>query len=151
MNLPAIDYIPHDAGMALIENISDIAEGYIECSVKTASSYLFRDENDKIPSWTGIEYMAQTIAAYAGWMDRKDGKPVSVGFLLGSRNLTLQTDFFEDETIYIQANLIFRNEELGSFKCLILSEDKKSILAEAVVNVFQPENIDQFIKETNTK
>ena len=151
MNTAALEYIPHDGSMALIENITDIADSYIECSVKTSSSKAFRDENMQIPSWIGIEYMAQTIAAYAGWMDKKEGKPVSVGFLLGCRNLALQTDFFTDETIYIQAKLVFRNEELGSFKCVILSEDKQSILAEAVVNVFQPENIDQFIKVTNIK
>ncbi|MCM8527805.1 MAG: hypothetical protein NE327_14890 [Lentisphaeraceae bacterium] len=151
MNTPAIDYIPHDGSMALIDTITEVSEGYIECSVKTSGSHSFRDDNDRIPSWIGIEYMAQSIAAYAGWVDRENGKGVSVGFLLGSRNLVLHTDFFSDETIYIQASLVFRNEELGSFKCVILSQNKETVLAEAVVNVFQPQNIDQFIKEMNTK
>lgn len=148
MNTPAIDYIPHDGSMALIDRITEISEGYIECSVKTSDSKAFRDTQNRIPSWIGIELMAQSIGAYAGWTDKQEGKPVKVGFLLGSRKLTLHTDFFEDETIYIQARLVFRNEELGSFKCAILSENKKNILAEATVNVFQPDSIDQFLEDT---
>lgn len=151
MNIPAIDYIPHDGSMALIDKITEISEGHIECSVKTSKSKPFRDSKNRIPSWIGIEYMAQSIGAYAGWTDKLEGKPVKVGFLLGSRKLTLHTDFFEDETIYIQAQLVFRNEELGSFKCAILSEDKQSLLAEATVNVFQPDNIDNFLEEAENK
>ena len=46
MNTPAIDYIPHNGSMALIDTISDVSEGYIECSVKTLNSHSFRDEKD---------------------------------------------------------------------------------------------------------
>ena len=149
MNLPAVEYIPHDGSMALIDEIIEVQENSILCSVKPKSSYAFRDSENRIPSWIGIEYMAQTIGAYAGTKAKKKGEEVKVGFLLGSRKLTLHTDFFADETIYIQAELVFQNEELGSFKCSILGHDKQTILAEAAVNVFQPEDIDQFLKENN--
>ena len=151
MNIPAIDFIPHNGKLALVDKITEISEGYIECSVKTSDSLPFRDEQNRIPSWIGIEYMAQSIGAYAGWTDSQEGKPVKVGFLLGSRKMTLHTDFFVDETIYIQARLVFRNEELGSFKCSILSENKQSVLAEATVNVFQPDSIDKFLEEADKK
>jgi len=151
MNTPVIDYIPHSGTLALINEITDTGENWIECSVKPQNSYLFRTPDDKVPSWIGIEYMAQTIAAFAGWNDSQKGLPVKIGFLLGSRKVTLHTDFFEDDVIYIRAELVFKDDELGSFKCSIFSTDRTTLLAEATVNVFQPRNIDQFIQEVKNK
>ena len=151
MNTPALEYIPHSGTLALINEITETGEGWIECSVKPQDAWLFRTQENKIPSWIGIEYMAQTIAAFAGWNDSQRGLPVKVGFLLGSRKVALHTDFFENDIIYTRAELVFKDDELGSFKCSISSEDRTTLLAEATVNVFQPRNIDQFIKEVKTK
>ena len=151
MRTPALEYIPHDGSMALIEEIIEVRENFISCSVSTKKSSAFRDTDNKIPAWIGIEYMAQTIGAYGGWTAKQRGDEVKVGFLLGSRKLTLHTDFFEDETIYIDAELVFQNEELGSFKCSIHGHDRKTLLAEATVNVFQPEDIEGFLEEKNQK
>ena len=147
----AIDYIPHDGKMALIDEIIETGESYVICTVKPEKSSHFSDSEGRIPSWLGIEYMAQTIAAYAGWKDKQKGDEIQAGFLLGSRKLTLHTDFFEDKTIYIRADLVFQNDELGSFKCSITDGDNRKFLAEANVNVFQPEDFRKFIEENNSK
>lgn len=147
MNIAAIEYIPHDGSMALIDRILEVKEGFVTCSASPQKAAPFRNSSNKIPSWIGIELMAQTIGAYVGCTGKQRGEEVKVGFLLGTRKLTLHTDFFEDETIYIQAELVFQNKELGSFKCAIFGEDRKTLLAEAAVNVFQPGDIDRFLEE----
>lgn len=147
MNEPAIDYIPHSGSMALIDKIIDVGEDFIECSVRLDDSHLFSDSEGRIPAWISIEYMAQTIGAYAGWNDSKKGLPVKVGFLLGSRKLTLHRNYFDEPVLLVRAELVFRDEELGSFKCSIMSNDRDRILAEATVNVYQPHNIFEFVEE----
>ena len=147
MNQPAIDYIPHSGSMALIHEIIDAGDDYIECSVNVEDSSHFKDSDGRTPAWISIEYMAQTIGAYAGWNDSKKGLPVKVGFLLGSRKLTLHQHYFDEATLLVRAELVFRDQELGSFKCSIMSPDRDRILAEATVNVYQPHNIFEFVEE----
>jgi len=149
MNTKALEYIPHDGRMALIDEIVEVKENFITCSIIPQQASDFRNKLNQIPSWIGLEYMAQTIGAYAGWLAKLENRDIKVGFLLGSRKLVLHTDIFKDETIYSQAELVFQNEELGSFKCTILGADKKTLLAEATVNVFQPEDIERFLEEKN--
>ena len=81
---PLKQLLPHDHPMILIDNIVACREHGLTATVTIHERSPFV-ETDGVPSWIGIEYMGQAIAAYAGLRARRDGVPVRIGFLVGSR------------------------------------------------------------------
>ena len=99
-----------------------------------------------MPSWVGIEYMAQTVAAWAGWRARQKGEAVQIGFLLGSRRYETAQAFFTPGTrlrVSVHCELMGVNG-LGMFDCRIHTADEKE-LATARISVFEPDNGSAYI------
>ncbi len=140
--------VPHGHPMILIDTATSASDSQLTASVTICSDCLFFDSNlDGIPSWVGMEMMAQTIAAYAGYQNLKNGQPVKKGFLLGTRKYQCDVPvFLNHQTLVITAEKLYQEENgLGSFKCLI--ELNGDTIATANINVFSPEDIDQFISQ----
>ncbi|MBO6804791.1 MAG: hypothetical protein JJ893_16165 [Thalassospira sp.] len=102
---------------------------------------MFCITNKGVPSYVGIEYMAQTFAAYSGWR-AKNTDPVAtprIGYLLGSRKVTLSRNWFPVGcTLSVHINNIFEDGEMGVFDGEIrLGEE---ILVAARINVYQPKD-----------
>ena len=137
------ELVPHSGPMVLIDTISEYAERYI-CAEKTIKSDDMFLQDNQVPAWVAIEYMAQAIGAYAGIQARLAGEPVRVGLLLGTRRL--ETDFpafRAGEHIRIRAEEIHREDSgLCVFACVIESPQGK---ISANLNVFVPENFEQYL------
>lgn len=94
-----------------------------------------------MPSWVGIEYMAQTVAAWAGWRALQKGQAVQLGFLLGSRRYESVQAFFAPGT-HLQVSVrceLRGGNGLGMFECRITGSDGGA-LASARISVFEPED-----------
>ena len=63
MNIRSI--LPQSGYMVFLDEIKEIKQGEIICGVKISSNSPFV-ENGRLESYTYIEIMAQSIAAYAG-------------------------------------------------------------------------------------
>ena len=117
----------------------------MDAEVGIAEDSLFADKRG-VPSWVGIEYMAQAIAAYGGLLERNKGKEPKIGFLLGSRNYACDVDYFtigKNLSIRVTRELIADNG-LNVFACEL---DGDGLHAQAVVNVFQPDDVERFLEE----
>lgn len=135
--------IPHASPMVLIDSLvaHDTTSVIASLTIQKDSPFF---EINGVPSYISIEYMAQTIALWKGLSIDLTNEP-SIGFLLGTRKLVLNRAFFrEDETLLVYGELLCNVDQLGSFKCYIKSEDQ--IVAEAIVNVYQPENAIEFLR-----
>src|SRR5204863_4226908 len=88
--------------------------------VDVAPDSLFA-QADGVPAWVGIEYMAQTIAAWAGGRARRAGREPAVGFLLGSRRYQAHRPAFAcGQTVRICTRCEFIGDNgLGQFACRI--------------------------------
>ena len=78
-------------------------------------------QDEGMPAWVGLEYMAQTVAAWAGWQAVQAGQPVKLGFLLGTRKFDAQCAFFALGAvlhIHVRSELVGDNG-LGMFDCQI--------------------------------
>ncbi|MGO4305504.1 hypothetical protein AB4Z41_17695 [Cupriavidus sp. RAF12] len=109
------------------------------------ATQLFVDDAG-MPGWTGIEYMAQTIAAWAGVRDRAAGRKPGLGFLLGSRRYACDVAAFPVGsvlTIRTQVELIGDNG-LGMFACTLALDGHE--VARANVSVFQPADAQAFLQ-----
>ena len=91
--------------------------------------------------------MAQTIAAYAGALAKDKGNEVQIGFLIGTRKYKTYAPVFKNEqTLKVSVTKLYQEESgLSVFECQIHSDE--TCLAEAKINVFQPQDPMQFIRE----
>ncbi len=136
MSLPPVaELLPHGPPMILIDEVVEAAEGRIAARVTLRPGSMFV-EGDRVPAIVAIEYMAQTIGAYAGLRARATGHPPRIGFLLGTRELTLEVDAFAvGDELRIEARHVWGDERIGSFQCEVLRAGRT--LASALVNVYE--------------
>ncbi|MEL7448023.1 MAG: 3-hydroxydecanoyl-ACP dehydratase, partial [Pseudomonadota bacterium] len=74
-----------------------------------------------VPSWVGIEYMAQTVAVLAGSQASDEGDGAPLGYLLGTRRYTCETPWFTDGTVLRVRceEQLFDGNGLGVYACHI--------------------------------
>lgn len=142
------DLVPHSGKMSLLSRITGYGEGWLQSEVDITADSLFADDRG-VPAWIGLEYMAQTIAAYAGLQERKKGAAPKIGLLLGSRKYSSSTDYFaQGQTFRVRVELeMVADNGLNVFNCKL---EGNKILAEAVVNVFQPDDAEKFLQEATS-
>lgn len=138
--LPIENYVPHRDAMLLLDRLLSADSDSAVAEVTVPRGGLFQHDAG-MPSWVGIEYMAQTVAAWSGWNARHKGQAVKIGFLLGSRKYEAAQAFFAPGTrlvVSVHCDLMGDNG-LGMFDCRIHTEDEKE-LASARISVFEPED-----------
>ena len=138
--------LPHNHPMILIDDIVEmnIDEKNLVAKVIINEDKLFFDKTlNGVPYLTGIEFMAQTIGCYAYF--RAQRTEPKLGFLLGTRSYKSNIEKFENGRTYsIKVREIYGDSELVSFDCLIYNEDEEC--ARAVINAYQPENAEEYLK-----
>jgi len=142
---PLPTLVPHAATMLLLKRMVAVDEDSLWAETEITPASLFHDGSG-VGSWIGIEYMAQAIAAYAGYHAQRRGETPRIGFLLGTRRYTCRTaQFATGCTLIIKAQkLLHTDNGLGSFACTIQDKQTRETLAEATVTVFQPDNAHEF-------
>lgn len=137
------EVVPHSGIMSLLDKVVDHSDQSLCAQVTIGENSLFAEARG-VPAWVGIEYMAQTIAAYSGVIARSAGQPVSVGFLVGTRKYTCNQPFFPlGQTLRVSVHEELRGDNgLGVFRCNITSD---TIDANASLSVFQPKNLANFL------
>lgn len=130
--------LPHKAPMILIHKLIHVSASSIHCQVKIDSNNLFFDRQlNAVPSWVGIEFLAQSISAWAGYHDYLENRPPTIGFLLGSRRYKANCDLFAENTLLdLYTEQLMENEGMSAFACRI--ECRGDVLTTAQVNVFVP-------------
>ncbi|MGO2235919.1 MAG: ApeP family dehydratase [Marinomonas sp.] len=139
------ELVPHSGRMSLLTNILDYGDGWLSAEVEIKKDSMFSDEFG-VPSWVGLEYLAQAIGAYAGLQERLHGGAPKLGFLIGTRKYTSTQEYFSVGsilTIKVIKNLQAENG-LSAFDCVLHSSDNCE--ATARLNVFQPKNAEEFLK-----
>lgn len=142
------EVIAHSAPMILIDKLLKFDDNTAHCQVEITAQSQFIKANSYVPSYVGIEYMAQSVAAHAGAKALNAGGKIDIGFLLGSRKYQAKvTQFFIGDVLDIFVTELHQEESgLGVFDCKILLEGEE--VASAKVNAFQPEDPKSFIEES---
>ncbi|MGA8754393.1 hypothetical protein [Candidatus Deferrimicrobium sp.] len=81
--------IPHRAPMRLVDTLVSVNDGCAVAESVLPRSTMMADGEGKIDEVAYMELIAQSYAAFRGYMDRMDGKPPGEGFLAGVRNLEI--------------------------------------------------------------
>ncbi len=144
---PLEQLLPHRSPMILIDRLIAVngQEGICEVTVSPHSMFL---EASGIPAFVGVEYMAQSIAAYGGYQAYLAHEPIAVGLLLGTRRLELYCQFFElGQTLRIHVAQVWGKHELMRFRCSITSAAAGALLQQAELNVFRPKALQAYLEE----
>jgi predicted hotdog family 3-hydroxylacyl-ACP dehydratase len=131
------ELVPHAGKMMLLNRIIAFEPESMVAEVLVRGDGLIGDSRT-VPAWAGIEYMAQTVAALGGMKRRLAGKPITLGFLLGTRRYECNVGEFAVGTILtVSVKRLIQDQGLGVFDCRI---DAEGIWASAKLNVYQPES-----------
>ncbi len=145
---PLESVVPHTGTMVLLDQIDHWDDEQLQASVTVRADAPFVDDKG-MPGWVGIELMAQTIAALAGCRARRANQPVKIGFLVGSRRYTCNRAYFP-LGVQLQVNvkeIVTGDQGLSVFECSLQATGANNdISASANINVFQPEDPEQFLQ-----
>ena len=151
MSLPNVrELVPHSGQMVLLDRVLSADDDNLCAEVRIHAGSMLAGE-EGVGAWVGIEYMAQAIAAHAGWLAMQRGEAVKVGFLLGSRKYVCGVPLFANGSVLlVHVQRVLQGENgLGAFDCRIDVAGGASAVATATVTVFQPDNVNQFLKDGN--
>jgi predicted hotdog family 3-hydroxylacyl-ACP dehydratase len=136
--------------MLLLDRIVEANESRIVCEVTLRVDSPFCD-GAAVPGWVGIEYMAQTVGVLAGWRSLGKQLPVKVGFLVGTRHYQSHVSQFRVGSLL----RVTVDEEMppgsgvSAMDCTI-HDAMGTLLAEALLLVFQPDDLDAYLHQAAT-
>ncbi len=141
------DLLLHRPPMLLLKSVLRWDDRGLEALVDPRDSFLFMDANGRIPSWVGIEYMAQAIGAFAGIESLQAGNPVCLGFLLGTRRYCADVTHFDpSQELRVSVSELLRDESnLVLFKCELYAGEQ--LLANAEIKAIQPKDVDAIMEQ----
>ena len=143
---PIASLLPHAGDMILIDEVRDYdADSLTAHAVIKSGPYSLPDGS--LPPWLGMELMAQAVGAWAGCQARQAQQDVKLGFLLGTRRYECHADALPagaTVTIHVRRGLIDASG-MSVFECEL--RDQTRLLAQARLNVYQPNDPQAFIQE----
>ena len=142
---PAIEEVlPHRAGMLLVERVVAWDAQHVTVAA-TPRADAWYSEQGAMPSWIGIELIAQAIAAHVGLVARSEGKPPRKGVLLGTRQFrATQPRFAAGAELTIRVDMTYSEPNgLAAYDGTISSREAE--LASARVTVFEPADFQAFL------
>ena len=143
-NYRILDVVPHQTPMSLLDMVESYSDKTLVSSVTIKEDSLFYEELG-VPTWVGLEYMGQTIAAYGGVKARNEGRPVKIGFLVSSRRYESPLSHFKlgSKLIVFVEKVINNPYGLSVFNCSITWSD---FIIQANLNVFLPNKVEEFLE-----
>lgn len=138
---PISELLPHDPPMILLDRVVRWNSKKLVAEVDCSRRNLLSNEDGLTPTWLGIEYLVQAMAALAGLKLREEGKKVKIGFLLGVRNYKANQALFPFEgnmLVEVTEVLLDEDTKLAAFNGKISQND--TILAEGQIKAVMPED-----------
>lgn len=143
-NFRILDVVPHQTPMSLLDTLESYSDNTLVSSLTIKEDSLFYEELG-VPTWVGLEYMGQTIAAYGGVEARNEDRPVKIGFLVSSRRYESPQSHFKlgSKLIVFVEKVINNPYGLSVFNCSITWSD---FIIQANLNVFLPDKVEEFLE-----
>lgn len=131
------DLIVHRGAMRLIDKVVASTDQSVTVEARVDASSPFMIEGVGVPTYVGLELMAQAVCAYDGVQSIGDGTTPTVGFLLGCRRYIAHRRTLPlGAPLRIVAALAFVDSGMAAFDCAIEDADG-SMLAEGTVTVYR--------------
>lgn len=137
IDIEVAELVPHDGKMVLLDSVIEYDQESLVAEVAVRDDGLFGD-GKTVPAWLAIEYMAQTVAAHGGMMCHLAGKPINLGFLLGTRRYNCNVSFLTVGTqLKVKVERLIQDQGLGVFLCQVSGQ---GVDISAKLNVYLPDS-----------
>ena len=143
------ELLPHAGDAVLLDHVRSWSEQHLEATAVPGASPLYQQEDGSLPNWLGLEIMAQAVAAWAGCQARQAGRPVELGFLLGTRRYDCRVDRYpagQPLAVRVQPSL-HDATGMGVFETWLRDAATGELLAEARLNVYRPGDVLSYLQE----
>lgn len=151
MQLPLSELLPHKAPMVLVDRLLsyDLQSLECRCAVTIGPESCFLEAEQGVPSYVGVEYMAQTVGVLSGIQQRgQSTEAPRLGFLLGFDLTSQQCEWFvPGQELVIAVRHEWGDQNLMQLNATIADAHNGRLLSEAKMNVFSPPDPDAFLKE----
>ena len=129
--------------MLLLDSLVDYGEDYIICSTVARQDGLF-NIGDKVPALVGLEYMAQTVAAFSGMKALQHNEAPKIGFLLGTRKFTSNVEAFQCGAVLKTSahQAVQGNDGMAAFICTL---EGVGVRQTATLIVYEPKKPEKFL------
>lgn len=116
---PLSQFLPHRGPAILLDRLLAVDEEGCRALATVPPDSPYLDEAGLLPAWVGLELMAQAASAFSGWRNTLSGRPVRVGYLLGTRSFDATEPAFPVGTdLEVEVKVIFLDESGPSaFRC----------------------------------
>lgn len=145
---PVARLLPHAAPMIIIDRVVSASAEYFEAEVVLRPDSLFCD-GKSVNAWVGIEYMAQAVAAYAGAEALAAGRPVKIGFLLGTRSYSPRKPSFSVGTVLRIGvkKILHEPGSLSVVECSLRDIEETEPLVIANLTVYEVDDLPAYLAE----
>jgi len=145
---PIAELLPHRGRAVLLDRVLAHDATTTVCLVETSSSALFRAADGGVPAYFGLEYMAQTVAAHGGLLDREAGRPTRPGFFLGTRRLAFTVARFEPgQRLEVTATHLRGALGLVAFDCAIRPAAGAQPMVSGILTVYLLESFEALTRD----
>ena len=142
-------FIPHKAPIKLIDQLLEHSDGSVVTRAIIGSDNLFYDAGlQGVPSWTAIEYLAQTAATWVGLQVSLEADEIMPAFLVSARQLRVTCPVFAaGSELQIHVDVNFSDGPIVAFygKILQCTTGEKITVCEAEFSAFRPDNLDEYL------
>lgn len=141
---PVEALLPQSRSMVLLDKVVEVGEGHIVVELTVRDDGLFSGADHTVPAWVGLEYMAQTVAAFSGYQRRCRGQDIQLGFLLGTRYYQSAAGSFSCGTrLRVRAEKIIEAaNDMSVFDCVLEGD---GIMATSKLNLMMPQDSKKFL------
>jgi predicted hotdog family 3-hydroxylacyl-ACP dehydratase len=99
--IPVQELLPHRPPFLLIDTLEEATMDACIAQVRVDPGAWYAGPDGAMPAWFGLELMAQTAAAFSGYRKRATNKPLSGGYLLGTRRYQCTTPLFPGNAVLV--------------------------------------------------
>lgn len=139
--------LPHEGRMLLLDELFEYGQEHVVAAVEIRPDSVLCEPGRGVPSWVGLEYMAQTVAAFSGVEEVRLGMKPRIGLLLGTRNYQAKVPYFPiGARLVVRGEMLIRGEDdLVAFACEIRCGDEQYAVGD--VKAARPRDIHALVRE----
>lgn len=140
------ELLPHASPMVLIDKLVELDQQVVKSQVVIQSDSMFIEE-DGVPAYVGIEYMAQTVGLMSGMVSVQKAEAVGIGFLIGAPAFETHIDYFPvGMELEVVMEHYWGDDQLMQFEGKIYEIGKSIPLVEGRLSLLKPKDENEFMK-----
>ena len=144
---PVDDLLPHCRSLKLVDTLLDYGSDHLRLSLTVRDAAPFGDGDGGVPSYLGLEYMAQAISVFSGLELHAMGEGPKIGLLIGTRQYRAAVPrFLDGEVLEVSVRRVIGGDgEVWVFDGAITGRGGQ-VLAAAQVKACRPDDIRDFLQ-----